>query len=212
MTEKRIIINFDISIVADRKKEIGLSMKVVIKNVCCKFCAAYVHNLLDDLGLPVAKFQFGEAFLEVPPTDQQLSALEVGLRAVGLELVYEQKNVLVEKMKSIMREMMNQTGPILKVNFSNYLSEKMQYNYSYLSNIFSEAEGITIREYGIALRIERVKQLLVQDQMDLLEIATRLQYSSVAHLSAQFKKVTGQTTSEYKRQHIGTGHFEKLAS
>jgi AraC-like DNA-binding protein len=187
-------------------------MKVVIKNVCCKFCAAHVHNLLDELDLPVANFQFGEVMLEVPPTDEQLTELENGLRAVGLELLYEQKNVLVEKMKSIMRDLVNQTGPLLKVNFSNYLSDKMQYNYSYLSNIFSEAEGITIREFGIQLRIERVKQFLAQDHMDLLEIATRLQYSSVAHLSAQFKKVTGLTTSEYKRKHTGVGSFQKLAS
>jgi AraC-like DNA-binding protein len=171
--------------------------------------------LIENMELEVSSMDAGEVYLTSAPSEDQLSSLDAQLKEVGLELVMERKNVLVEKMKTIMREAMDQGEASLKtLNMSDYLSTQLHYNYSYLSNVFSEVEGQTIREFGITLRIDRAKQMLVRERLDLQEIAYRLNYSSVAHLSAQFKKVTGLTTSEYKRRESGASLFtiERMAS
>jgi AraC-like DNA-binding protein len=200
---------------ASEFQKIQPSMRVVVKNVCCKFCVSHVRALIENMELEISSMDAGEVYLTSAPSEDQLSSLDAQLKEVGLELVMERKNVLVEKMKTIMREAMDQGESSLKtLNMSDYLSRQLHYNYSYLSNVFSEVEGQTIREFGITLRIDRAKQMLVQERLDLQEIAYRLNYSSVAHLSAQFKKVTGLTTSEYKRRESGASLFtiERMAS
>ena len=116
----------------------------------------------------------------------------------GLELIEDKKAVIIEKIKNVIIEMIHYEDEIPKVNFSDYLSSKLNYNYTYLANLFSETEAITIEHYIIMHKIERVKELIVYDDLNLSEIAWKLHYSSVAHLSHQFKKVTGLTPSFFK--------------
>jgi AraC-like DNA-binding protein len=128
----------------------------------------------------------------------QLNQLKINLLKSGLEVLDDKKAILIEKIKNVVTEMVHYTDEIPKVNFSDYLSEKLHYDYTYLSNIFSEVRGITIQQYIIMHKIERVKELILYDEMNLSEIAYKLHYSSVAHLSNQFKKVTGLSPSFFK--------------
>ncbi len=126
--------------------------------------------------------------------------LQTGLRSSGLELMDDKRAVLIEKIKNSIIEMVhNPTDEVLKTNFSDYLSEKLNHDYTYLSNIFSEVKGVTIQQFIIEHKIERVKELMMYDEMNLTEISYKLHYSSVAHLSNQFKKVTGFTPSHFKK-------------
>jgi len=117
----------------------------------------------------------------------------------GLELMDNKKAVLIEKIIKVIIEMIHHTDEIIKINFSDYLSEKLQHDYTYLSNIFSEVKGITIQQFIIIHKIERIKELLLYDELNLTEISYKLNYSSVAHLSNQFKKVTGLSPSHFKQ-------------
>jgi AraC-like DNA-binding protein len=125
--------------------------------------------------------------------------LKAALLKSGLELMDDQRAMLIEKIKIVIVEMVHYTDEPLKINFSNFLSEKLDYDYTYLANIFSEVTGTTIEKFIIAHKIERVKELLLYDELNLTEISYRLNYSSVAHLSNQFKKVTGLTPSFFKQ-------------
>src|SRR5690606_11747317 len=130
---------------------------------------------------------------------EQKLLLKNNLALSGLELLDDKKNILIDKIKNIIIEMVHYTDEIPKVNYSEYISEKLDYDYTYLSNLFSEVKGITIQHYIIKHKIERVKELILYDELNLTEIAYRLHYSSVAHLSNQFKKTTGYTPSYYKK-------------
>jgi AraC-like DNA-binding protein len=130
-----------------------------------------------------------------PEQHNQLKGL---LLESGLELLDDKKSILIERIKNAVVEMIHYTDNMPKVNFSEYLSEKLGYDYTYLSNIFSEVKGITLQHYIIMHRIEKVKELLLYDDLNLTEISYKLRYSSVAHLSNQFKKVTGLSPSFYK--------------
>ena len=116
----------------------------------------------------------------------------------GLELMDDKKAVLIEKIKNVIIEMVHYTDELLKVNFSDFLSEKLNYDYTYLANLFSEVQGTTIEKFIISHKIERVKELIIYDELNLTEIAWKMHYSSVAHLSNQFKKITGLTPSHFK--------------
>jgi AraC-like DNA-binding protein len=117
----------------------------------------------------------------------------------GLELMDDKKAVLIEKIKNAIIEMVHYKDELLKVNFSDFLSEKLNYDYTYLANLFSETQGTTIEKFIIAHKIERVKELIIYDEFNLTEIAWMMHYSSVAHLSNQFKKITGLTPSHFKQ-------------
>src|SRR5690606_31509182 len=137
--------------------------------------------------------------------------LKNNLALSGLELLDDKKNILIDKIKNVIIEMVHYTDEIPKVNYSEYISEKLNYDYTYLSNLFTEVKGITIQHYIIKHKIERVKELMFYDQLNLTEISYKLHYSSVAHLSYQFKKVTGHTPTFYKK--IGKkrrGNLENL--
>ena len=118
---------------------------------------------------------------------------------MGLELIDDKKSMLIQKIKNVIIELVHYSEEPLAINFSDYLSQKLQHDYTYLANLFSEVEGITIEHFIIAHKIERVKELLVYDELNLTEIAFQMHYSSVAHLSSQFRKVTGLTPSHFKQ-------------
>jgi AraC-like DNA-binding protein len=131
-------------------------------------------------------------------TGEQREQIRVALNQSGLELMDDKKAMLIEKIKNVIIEMIHYTDELPKINFSDYLSEKLNYDYTYLANIFSEVQGITIEKFIISHKIERIKELIIYDELNLTEIAWNMHYSSVAHLSNQFKKNTGLTPSHFK--------------
>ncbi len=153
---------------------------------------------LDQLGLHYGELEKGELEITEDVDYDQIVKLKTNLVNSGLELVDDRKSNLVQKIKNVITETIQNTDVQLKTNFSVYLSEKLNYDYTYLSTLFSEMTGVTIEQYLISQRIERVKELLIYDEMNLTQISYLLNYSSVAHLSNQFKKVTGLTPSFFK--------------
>ncbi len=161
-------------------------------------CKMIVKSELTNLGLHPISVELGEVEVKENITADQIKKLKAALMKSGLELMDDKKAILIEKIKSIIIEMVHYTDDLPKVNFSNYLSEKLDYDYTYLANLFSEVTGITVEHYIIAHKIERVKELLLYDELNLTQISYLLNYSSVAHLSSQFKKVTGLTPTYFK--------------
>jgi AraC-like DNA-binding protein len=173
-------------------------MKLFIKYMVCIRCKMVVKSELDKLGLIYKKVELGEVDLVGDLTTEQHEQLKTALLKSGLELMEDKKAILIEKIKNVIIEMVHYADEPPKVNLSDYLSEKLEYDYTYLSNVFSEVTGITIEQYMISHKIERVKELLLYEELTLSEISYRLNYSSVAHLSNQFKKVTGLTPTYFK--------------
>jgi AraC-like DNA-binding protein len=164
----------------------------------CIRCKMVVKSELEKLGLHYVTVELGEVEINEDITAEQLDNLGIGLKKAGLELMDDKKSILVEKIKTIIIELVHYTDEQIKVNLSDYLSEKLKYDYTYLANLFSEVKGTTIEKYYLTHKIEKVKELLVYDELNLTEIAYKLHYSSVAHLSNQFKKMTGLTPSHFK--------------
>lgn len=158
-----------------------------------------VKEELRKLGLKYVAVDLGVVEIMEELSQEQHRQLKVNLLKSGLELLDDKKSILIEKIKNVVVEMIHYSDELPRINFSDYISEKLGYDYTYLSNIFSEVKGITLQQYIIFHRIEKVKELLLYDELSLTEISYRLQYSSVAHLSNQFKKVTGLTPSYYKQ-------------
>lgn len=165
----------------------------------CIRCKMVVKSELEKLGLYYTSVELGEAEIRGDATKEQLGILSVALAKTGLELMDDKKSILVEKIKTIIIELVHYSEEQIKVNLSDYLSEKLNHNYTYLANLFSEVKGTTIENFYLSHRIERVKELLVYDELNLTEIAFKLHFSSVAHLSNQFKKMTGLTPSHFKK-------------
>ena len=157
-----------------------------------------VKSELEKLGITCLSVELGSVEIKEQISKQQLSDFSKNLRNSGLELLDNKKNILVEKIKSVIIEMIHYSDEVPQVNDSDYICEKLGYDYTYLSNLFSEVKGSTIQQYIIMHKIERVKELLIYDELSLTEIAYLLNYSSVAHLSNQFKKVTGLTPTYFK--------------
>jgi len=157
-----------------------------------------VKEILNSLNIPFQVINLGEVEMLDSPTTEQKELIRVQLLESGLELIEDRKAVIIEKIKNVIIEMIHYEEEIPKVNFSDYLATKLHYNYTYLANLFSETEAITIEQYILLHKIERVKELIVYDELNLTEIAWKLHYSSVAHLSHQFKKITGLTPSYFK--------------
>jgi len=158
-----------------------------------------VKDELTKLGLAHTTIDLGMAEITDSISEKQRDLLRENLLKSGLELLDDKKSVLIEKIKNIILEMIHYSDEVPKVNYSEYISEKLSYDYTYLSNLFSEVKGITIQQFIIIHKIERVKELLLYDELNLTEISYKLHYSSVAHLSNQFKKVTGLSPSYYKQ-------------
>ncbi|KAI9449985.1 transcriptional regulator, AraC family [Russula earlei] len=157
-----------------------------------------VKTELDKLGLLYGSVDLGEVEVKSTITAEQYNQLKTALLLSGLELMDDKKAILIEKIKSVIIEMIHYTQELPKTKNSDHISLKLNYDYTYLANLFSEATGITIEHYIILHKIERVKELIIYDELNLTEIAWQLHYSSVAHLSAQFKKTTGLTPSFFK--------------
>lgn len=174
-------------------------MKLFIKNMVCIRCKMVVKEELSRIGLHFTMIELGEVEIVENITQQQHDQLKAGLLRSGLELMDDKKSMLIQKIKNVIIELVHYSEEPLQIRFSEYLSHKLNYDYTYLANIFSEVQGITIEKFIIAHKIERVKELLVYDQLNLSEIAYLMHYSSVSHLSAQFKKVTGLTPSHFKQ-------------
>lgn len=174
-------------------------MTLHIKNMVCPRCIAAVRQALEQAGFCVKSVGLGEAGIEGELSPEQKSRVSALLGPLGFELLEDRKSQIIEAVKNSIVELLHARTGVPDAKLSDYLSEKLHYDYKYLSNLFSETQGRTIGNYFIALKIERTKELLVYDELTLGEIAFRLGYSSVAHLSAQFKRVTGLTPSRYKR-------------
>lgn len=170
-----------------------------IKNMVCNRCILVVEQELAKLNLPVKSIALGEVVLENSISNSDKKHLQGVLQSLGFELIDDKKSKLIEKIKTLIIDMVHHQDTEMKTNLSQILSENLQQDYNYLSNLFSEIEGITIEKYFIAQKIEKVKELLVYDELSLSEIAYKLNYSSVAYLSNQFKKVTGLSPSHFKK-------------
>jgi YesN/AraC family two-component response regulator len=164
----------------------------------CDRCKILVKSELDKLGLHFSIVELGEAEIMENISAAQLQHLDHELRKRGLELMDDKRSILVEHVKTIIIELVHYREDQIKVNLSDYLGEKLNHNYTYLANLFSEVKGTTIEKFYLSHKIERVKELLVYDELNLSEIANKMHYSSVAHLSNQFKKMTGLTPTHFK--------------
>src|SRR5688572_25926709 len=174
-------------------------MKIYIKYMVSLRCKMLVKDELTKLGLHYGAVDLGTVDMLEDLTEEQHNQLKENLLKSGLELLDDKRSILIEKIKNVIVEMIHYSDEVPKMNYSDYISEKLNYDYTYLSNLFSEVKGITIQQFIIIHKIERAKELLLYDELTLTEIAYRLHYSSVAHLSNQFKKVTGLTPSHYKQ-------------
>lgn len=170
-----------------------------IKNMVCNRCIMVVQNELDKLSLSVKNIKLGEVTLDKELTPEEKNNLDKVLIPLGFELINDKKNRIIEKIKNIIIDLVHHQDNNTKANLSDTLSSELHHDYNYLSNLFSEVEGTTIEKYLIAQKIEKVKELLVYDELSLSEIAFRQNYSSVAYLSNQFKKVTGLSPSYFKQ-------------
>ena len=162
-------------------------------------CKLMVKNELEKLGLHHTSIELGMIEIEGNINDELKNVLKRNLAKSGLELMDDKKSILIDRIKNVIIEMIHYSEGVPKVNYSEYISEKLGYDYTYLSNLFSEVKGITIQHFIIKHKIEKIKELILYNELNLTEISYRLQYSSVAHLSNQFKKVTGHTPSYYKK-------------
>jgi len=174
------------------------ALKLYIKYMVSIRCKMIVQQKLNKLGLHYCTVDLGEVDVKENITSKQREQLRILLLKAGLELMDDKKAVLIERIKNVIIEMVHYSEEVPKVKNSDFISEKLNHDYTYLANLFSEATGITIEQYIIAHKIERVKEFLLYDELNLTEISYKLNYSSVAHLSHQFKKVTGLTPTFYK--------------
>jgi YesN/AraC family two-component response regulator len=172
-------------------------MKILIKNMVSNRCIMAVRSALEELKIPYSSLELGEVELYDIKEDK-LKLLDSKLRFIGLEIKEDKKNILVEKIKSAIVELVQESDEQSKVTLSDYLSHKLNYNCTYLSNLFSESQGTSLEKFFIINKIEHVKKLLVNDGLNLKEISYRTSYSSVAHLSYQFKKTTGIAPSQFR--------------
>jgi AraC-like DNA-binding protein len=162
-------------------------------------CKMIVKEELKSLGLHFILVGLGEVEIMENITNEQREQLKTALHNCGLELMEDKKAILIEKIKSVVVEMVHYADELPKTNFSDYLAQKLNHDYTYMANLFSEVQGTTIEHFIIAHRIERIKELITYDEMNITEIAWKLNYSSVAHLSNQFKKATGLSPSHFKK-------------
>lgn len=162
-------------------------------------CKMAVKEELRNLGLHFILVDLGEVEIMENISLDQREKLKIRLHNAGFELMDDKKSMLIEKIKNVIIEMVHHSNEIIKVNFSDYLSEKLNHDYTYMSNLFSEVQGTTIEQFIISHKTERIKELIIYGEHNITEIAWKMGYSSVAHLSSQFKKVTGLSPSHFKK-------------
>ncbi len=164
----------------------------------CIRCKLVVQSELEKMGLHCSKVDLGEAEIIENISPDEMKLLDTALRSLGLELMEDRRSVLIEKIKTIIIDLVHYSDDQIRINLSDYLTEKLHYNYSHLSSLFSESKGKTIEQFYLEHKIEKVKELIIYDELNLTEIAYKMHYSNVAHLSTQFKKMTGMTPSQFK--------------
>ena len=174
-------------------------MKLFIKYMVSNRCKMVVKEILKELNLHFILLDLGEVEIMEDISLEQREYLKKELIESGLELMDDKKSILIEKIKNIIIQMIHYSEEDIKINFSDYLSEKLHHNYNYLANLFSDTQGTTIEHFIIYNKIERVKELMIYGELTITEIAYKMNYSSVAHLSSQFKKVTGLSPSHFKQ-------------
>jgi AraC-like DNA-binding protein len=174
-------------------------MKLYIKYMVSNRCKLAVKDELKKLGLHYIMVELGEVEIMEDLSDEARESVKTALLSEGFELMDDKRSVLIEKIKNSVIEMIYHSNEIIKIKFSHYLSRKLNYNYTYLANLFSEVQGITIEQFIISHKIEKIKELLIYGELSISEIAWKLNYSSVAHLSNQFKKIAGLTPSHFKQ-------------
>lgn len=162
-------------------------------------CKMMVRDELKKLGLHFMVVDLGEVEIMEDLSAEQRLQLQEALQESGLELMDDKKAILIEKIKNIIIEMVHHSDEVVKTNFSDYLTTKLDYDYTYMANLFSEVQGTTIAQFLISHKVERIKELIIYDELSISEIAWKMNYSSVAHLSNQFKKVTGLTPSHFRQ-------------
>ena len=162
-------------------------------------CKMVVKEELKKLGLHFIVVDLGEVDIMEDISIEQREELKSGLASSGLELMDDKRSMLIEKIKNIIIDMVHHSDEMIRVNYSDYLSEKLNHDYTYLANLFSEVQGTTIEHFIISHKIERIKELIIYNELNITEIAFKMNYSSVAHLSNQFKKVTGLSPSHFKK-------------
>lgn len=175
------------------------TMTLYIKYMVSQRCKILVKQELDNLGFTNVRVELGAVDIQEDVSLEQLNQLTENLKLSGLEVIDNKKDILVERIKNVIVEMIHYSEELPKTNYSDFLSEKLNYDYTYLSNIFSEEKGMTIQQFIIQHKIEKVKELLLYGELNLTEISYRLHYSSISHLSNQFKKVTGMSPSLYEK-------------
>jgi AraC-like DNA-binding protein len=158
-----------------------------------------VKSELEKQGLHYGSVELCEVEITEDISPEQHENLSIALRKTGLEVMQDKKSILVERIKAVIIDLVHNTDEQIKINLSTHLSERLNHNYTYLGNLFSEVRGVTIEKFYLAHKIEKVKELLIYDELNLTEIAWKLHYSSVAHLSNQFRKMTGLTPSQFKK-------------
>jgi len=174
-------------------------MKLHIKNMVSNRCKMIVKQELQKLGLHFIIVELGEVEIMGDIEGEKLEQMKIALLQSGLELLDNKRSVLIERIKNTIIEMVHHSNEPIKINFSDYLAAKLNHDYTYLANLFSEVQGTTIEQFVISHKIERIKELIIYNELNITEIAWKMNYSSVAHLSNQFKKVTGLSPSHFRR-------------
>jgi len=174
-------------------------MKLFIKYMVSQRCKMVVKEELKKMGLHYMVVDLGEVEIMETLQDTQWQTLKEALMVSGLELMDDKRTILIEKIIHVIMEMIHVSEELPIVNYSNHISEKLNYDYTYLSNLFTEIKGITIQQFIILHKIERIKELIIYDEFNITEIAWKMNYSSVAHLSNQFKKITGFSPTHFKQ-------------
>lgn len=173
-------------------------MKLYIKNMVCRRCITAVQKIFEDAGYLIQDISLGEVTIAEQPGDDAIHNIDITLNKLGFELIDDRRSRIIEKIKNLIINLVHHSKQPLNLNVSDYLTREMNYEYSYLSNLFSDVEGNTIEHFFISQKIERIKELLTYDELSLKEIAFMLGYSSPAYLSSQFKKQTGFTPGHFK--------------
>nr|WKN36157.1 AraC family transcriptional regulator [Tunicatimonas sp. TK19036] len=174
------------------------SQKLYIKNMVCPRCIMTVRQIMEQLDIPYTDVTLGEVILSHSLDANQQEQLSNALEEVGFSLIDNRKSRLIEQMKKLVIQQIHHSSDVLSITWADFIAEQLHYDYKYLSTLFSSVEGITLEQYIIRQKIERIKELIVYDELTLSQIAFQLNYSSVAHLSSQFKKVTGMPPSQFK--------------
>jgi len=164
----------------------------------CECCKILVREELDKLGLELQKIDLGEVEVKGEVSEKKQEQFHTAIKKAGLELIENKRGILLEKIKRVIYNYVHHSTEKQSINLSDYLSKELHYDYAYLANFFSEMQATTIEKYFINLKVERIKELILYNEFTFTEIAYKLHYSSVAHLSSQFKKVTGLTPSQFR--------------